>query len=173
MHLTRGGYWTSGGESRWSLLQWPEGPSTWSLVWCNVLIIFLDDFVQMIKLIKKLSNSWFINAFVHSLRFRVKEKKKKRFLFLMSYPSGSVSQTRDTSMSRDHALETCHVTECDIVRCHTVASAYCHVAWQRFVTRSCGKHLTDAITTSSGKLSQAARTRILPAEINFGSIIAS
>ena len=78
-----------------------------------------------------------------------------------------------------HVTCPCHVTtpwrpvtwrSVTLSRCHNVASAHCHVAWRRFVTRSCGKHLTDAITTSSGgKLSQAARARILPAEINFGS----
>ena len=46
IYLTRGDYWTFGGGWRWSLLQWPEGPSTWSLVWCIVLIIFLVDYAD-------------------------------------------------------------------------------------------------------------------------------
>ena len=50
IYLTGEGCWTSGGgwNSRW--LQWPEGPLTWSLMWCTELIIFLvnhaDDKIQ-------------------------------------------------------------------------------------------------------------------------------
>lgn len=59
----------------------------------------------------------------------------------MSYPSGSVSQTRDTSMSRDHALETCHVTECDIV-----TMSHCRIRpLSRSVTEICNEILWETL----------------------------
>ena len=57
----------------------------------------------------------------------------------MSCPS--VSQTRDMSLSRDHALETCHVTECDIV-----TLSQCRIRpLSRSVTEICNEILWETL----------------------------